>query len=153
VCTTRPTLPPRVGINVCPSRDDKFNSMFTSQPDFTSTFTQSSPWRKQRAISCSRTSKGTLLITVRMLLSLTISHSFLNAKEFSDLSITCGNDTYDVHKLVVCTRSDFFATAIKFPGKVSVGTRIQQAWTLTLCRSPMRAKSIFQKMSLILSSC
>ncbi|KAF2265099.1 hypothetical protein CC78DRAFT_567866 [Lojkania enalia] len=33
----------------------------------------------------------------------------------SDLIITCGNDTYIVHKAVVCNRPEFFDRAIRFP--------------------------------------
>ncbi|KAF2703730.1 hypothetical protein K504DRAFT_473736 [Pleomassaria siparia CBS 279.74] len=39
--------------------------------------------------------------------------------DYSDLVLTCGNDTYKVHKNIVCTRAKFFAKAIKFPGKES----------------------------------
>ncbi|KNG50713.1 hypothetical protein DDE82_003395 [Stemphylium lycopersici] len=36
---------------------------------------------------------------------------------FSDLTLTCGADTYRVHKNIVCSRADFFARAVKFGGK------------------------------------
>ncbi|OAL00979.1 hypothetical protein IQ06DRAFT_304687 [Phaeosphaeriaceae sp. SRC1lsM3a] len=42
---------------------------------------------------------------------------FIKATELSDLEITCDNHIYRVHKLVLCTRSQFFANALKFPGK------------------------------------
>jgi hypothetical protein len=35
--------------------------------------------------------------------------------DYSELIITCGNDTYHVHKMIVCTRSEFFAKAVRFP--------------------------------------
>ncbi|ORY17303.1 hypothetical protein BCR34DRAFT_52098 [Clohesyomyces aquaticus] len=34
--------------------------------------------------------------------------------KYSDFTITCGEDTYSVHKAVVCPRSDFFANALDF---------------------------------------
>ncbi|KAI4914834.1 hypothetical protein J4E90_004868 [Alternaria incomplexa] len=33
---------------------------------------------------------------------------------YSDFTITCGSDTYNVHKAVVCTRSEFFKGAERF---------------------------------------
>jgi len=44
--------------------------------------------------------------------------SCLASGDFSDFVITCGDDRYDVHKMIVCTRSEFFARAVKFGGKV-----------------------------------
>ncbi|KAH3919350.1 hypothetical protein HBI56_025590 [Parastagonospora nodorum] len=44
---------------------------------------------------------------------------FLTSGDYSDLVITCGSDSYNVHKLVVCSRADFFARAVKFGGKAS----------------------------------
>lgn len=38
--------------------------------------------------------------------------------DFSDLTIVCGNDTYQAHKIILCARSAFFAKAMRFPGKV-----------------------------------
>ncbi|KAJ5055132.1 hypothetical protein J3E74DRAFT_442477 [Bipolaris maydis] len=43
----------------------------------------------------------------------------LDSGEYSDLTITCGNDVYKVHKMILCTQSDFLAGAIRFPGKES----------------------------------
>ncbi|KZM22844.1 uncharacterized protein EKO05_0001087 [Ascochyta rabiei] len=37
--------------------------------------------------------------------------------ELSDLVITCGEDKYCVHKVIVCCRSTVFAKALEFPGK------------------------------------
>ncbi|KAJ4299737.1 hypothetical protein N0V90_004983 [Kalmusia sp. IMI 367209] len=34
--------------------------------------------------------------------------------EYSDLVITCGNDTHQVHKSIVCSGSGFFAGALRF---------------------------------------
>ncbi|CAI6302774.1 unnamed protein product [Periconia digitata] len=41
----------------------------------------------------------------------------LASGEYSDLTITCGKDTYKVHKLIVCQQSKFFKGAMTFPGK------------------------------------
>ncbi|OCK75339.1 hypothetical protein K432DRAFT_466403 [Lepidopterella palustris CBS 459.81] len=38
----------------------------------------------------------------------------LSSGEYSDFTITCGDDTYAVHKAIICPRSDFFAKAVKF---------------------------------------
>lgn len=45
-------------------------------------------------------------------------YRLLDSGAFSDLTITCGPDSYQVHKAIVCARADFFARAIKFGGKV-----------------------------------
>ncbi|KAL5115330.1 hypothetical protein ACEQ8H_006775 [Pleosporales sp. CAS-2024a] len=42
---------------------------------------------------------------------------YLKASDFSDFDITCHDHIFRVHKLVLCTRSQFFANALKFPGK------------------------------------
>ncbi|KAF2134918.1 hypothetical protein P153DRAFT_279961, partial [Dothidotthia symphoricarpi CBS 119687] len=48
------------------------------------------------------------------------SRSLLASGKYSDFVITCGSDTYNVHKSVVCTRSGFFERAERFAvGKVS----------------------------------
>ncbi|KAF2867321.1 hypothetical protein BDV95DRAFT_502708, partial [Massariosphaeria phaeospora] len=39
--------------------------------------------------------------------------SLLESGAYSDLIITCGSDSYKVHKAVVCTQANFFARAIK----------------------------------------
>ncbi|KAH8728872.1 hypothetical protein GQ44DRAFT_737104 [Phaeosphaeriaceae sp. PMI808] len=43
----------------------------------------------------------------------------LQSGNYSDLTVTCGQDIYKVHKVIVCSRTVFFANAIKFPGKES----------------------------------
>ncbi|CAI9629747.1 unnamed protein product [Alternaria burnsii] len=40
--------------------------------------------------------------------------SLLESGDYSDFVITCGTDTYNVHKSVVCTRSGFFKGAERF---------------------------------------
>lgn len=45
--------------------------------------------------------------------------SFRTADIYTDLVVTCRDDTYNVHKLIVCGRADFFARAMRFGGKVS----------------------------------
>ncbi|KAF2279790.1 uncharacterized protein EI97DRAFT_371456, partial [Westerdykella ornata] len=44
--------------------------------------------------------------------------------EYSDLIITCGSEHFKVHKAIVCTRSGFFACALRFPGKESQENKI-----------------------------
>ncbi|KAB2104429.1 Kynureninase 2 [Alternaria gaisen] len=46
--------------------------------------------------------------------------SVLKSGAYSDLTITCNNDTYKVHKAIVCERAEFFARNLKFGGKESV---------------------------------
>lgn len=77
---------------------------------------------------------------------------FIRAVEFSDLNITCDDHIYRVHKLVLCTRSQFFANALNFPGKVSGTRSFLQETILTTCRNTQRAASIYQTMSQQLSS-
>ncbi|KAI4622193.1 hypothetical protein J4E83_004933 [Alternaria metachromatica] len=43
--------------------------------------------------------------------------NLLASGEFSDLTVTCGPDSYKVHKNVVCSRAEFFSRAVKFGGK------------------------------------
>ncbi|KAH7111835.1 hypothetical protein B0J11DRAFT_598511 [Dendryphion nanum] len=43
----------------------------------------------------------------------------LRTGKYSDLTVTCGQDIYKVHKAIICSRAVFFANAIKFPGKES----------------------------------
>ncbi|KAF1848767.1 uncharacterized protein K460DRAFT_384787 [Cucurbitaria berberidis CBS 394.84] len=43
--------------------------------------------------------------------------ALLDSGAFSDLTVTCGSDSYKVHKNIVCARGDFFARAIRFDGK------------------------------------
>ncbi|CAN9419816.1 unnamed protein product [Alternaria alternata] len=43
----------------------------------------------------------------------------LKSGAYSDLTITCGNDTHKVHKVIVCERAEFFARNLKFGGKES----------------------------------
>ncbi|KAH7366587.1 hypothetical protein BKA66DRAFT_193310 [Pyrenochaeta sp. MPI-SDFR-AT-0127] len=51
--------------------------------------------------------------------------SLLETGEYSDLTITCGDDTYHVHKLLVCSQSSFFKKAEKFPvGKEAAEAKI-----------------------------
>ncbi|KAF2014531.1 hypothetical protein BU24DRAFT_482031 [Aaosphaeria arxii CBS 175.79] len=38
---------------------------------------------------------------------------------YSDLQIMCNGKTYDVHKVIVCTRSTFLDKALKFPSEAS----------------------------------
>ena len=43
--------------------------------------------------------------------------SSLTSGAYSDFKITCGSDTYKVHKVIVCTRAGFFARAVSFGGQ------------------------------------
>ncbi|KAI4639935.1 hypothetical protein J4E93_008734 [Alternaria ventricosa] len=43
--------------------------------------------------------------------------NLLASGKFSDLTVTCGPDSYKVHKNVVCSRAEFFSRAVKFGGK------------------------------------
>ncbi|RYN37615.1 hypothetical protein AA0119_g11868 [Alternaria tenuissima] len=42
----------------------------------------------------------------------------LASGDYSDFTITCGSDTYRVHKAIVCKRSGFFERAERFPRPV-----------------------------------
>lgn len=42
--------------------------------------------------------------------------SLLSSGLYSDIDITCGPDVYHAHRAIVCTRSEFFAGAGRFPG-------------------------------------
>lgn len=44
---------------------------------------------------------------------------------YSDLVITCGAETFNVHKLVVCSRVDFFDRAVNFGGQLSGVLRLR----------------------------
>jgi hypothetical protein len=53
-------------------------------------------------------------------MSIILTHSrLLTSGAYSDLTITCGSDTYKVHKNIVCERAEFFARAVNFGGEVS----------------------------------
>lgn len=41
------------------------------------------------------------------------------AKQYSDITIECGDDIYYAHRLVICTQSSFFANACKPVFKVN----------------------------------
>ncbi|KAJ6282184.1 hypothetical protein J3E71DRAFT_361129 [Bipolaris maydis] len=43
--------------------------------------------------------------------------SSLASSAYSDFKITCGSDTYKVHKVIVCNRAGFFARAVSFGGR------------------------------------
>jgi hypothetical protein len=74
-------------------------------------------------------------------------YRYFKANEFSDLDITCNDQIYRVHKLVLCTRSQFFANAIKFPGKVRAvhpkSTKITTSYQNN--RNTNKEESIYQK--------
>ncbi|GAM85899.1 hypothetical protein ANO11243_039090 [Dothideomycetidae sp. 11243] len=42
--------------------------------------------------------------------------SLRKTAEFSDLTITCGGDTYRVHKAIICPQSQWFSTACEYNG-------------------------------------
>ncbi|KAI4622192.1 hypothetical protein J4E83_004932 [Alternaria metachromatica] len=50
---------------------------------------------------------------------LTSLKGFLKSGAYSDLTITSGSDTFNVHKVIVCERAEFFARTLKFGGKES----------------------------------
>jgi len=77
--------------------------------------------------------------------------SSLTSGEYSDLAIKCGDDVYKVHKLIVCTRSEFFACAMKFGGKVRMNLSLAKQSILTPDRRLKRASLIFRKTTLKLS--
>lgn len=52
------------------------------------------------------TSNHELLVLCR-----TRKNRLYDTAEYSDLTISCGNKNYLVHKAIVCPRSDFFASA------------------------------------------
>jgi hypothetical protein len=74
------------------------------------------------------------------------SGSSYKSGDLSDLVITCGGDTYHVHKKVVCNRSDFFSRAIKWSSKARCFFTIVDR-ALTNKRSLPKARSICQRTS------
>lgn len=48
----------------------------------------------------------------------------LTSSKYSDLTITCGSDTYKVHKAIVCSQSTFFDNADKFGGKETTENKV-----------------------------
>jgi len=77
--------------------------------------------------------------------------SCLTSGDYSDLAIKCGDDMYKVHKLIVCTRSEFFARAVKFGGKVCMNPSLVKRYVLTPNRRLKRTLLIFQTTILKLS--
>lgn len=47
--------------------------------------------------------------------------SLFNDSTYADLAVTCGDREWQVHKAIVCTRSSWFANAIKHETVVSAG--------------------------------
>ncbi|CAE6997341.1 hypothetical protein CFE70_000466 [Pyrenophora teres f. teres 0-1] len=43
--------------------------------------------------------------------------SCLTSGDYSDLTIKCADETFNVHKIIVCMQVEFFARAVKFGGK------------------------------------
>lgn len=69
------------------------------------------------------------------------SRLFLSGKH-SDLTVICGDDKYEVHKSIVCPRSEFFDAACRF-GKVRTSFRIQNArWGIEAL--PVLIRSIYE---------
>jgi len=77
--------------------------------------------------------------------------SCLTSGDYSDLAIKCGDDIYKVHKLIVCTRSEFFARAVKFGGKVCTNPLLAKRSVLTPSRRLKRTLLIFRTTTLKLS--
>ncbi|KAF2464243.1 uncharacterized protein BDR25DRAFT_242779, partial [Lindgomyces ingoldianus] len=51
--------------------------------------------------------------------------SAINLGQYSDLTVTCGSDTFLVHKAFVCHSSTFFQKACQFPGKEAENDHVQ----------------------------
>ena len=62
-----------------------------------------------------------------------------NDEEYSDLVIKCRGSTYNVHRAIVCTRSEFFAAACRWPasGSYQMPKRRRGDGTNNLSTSPL----------------
>ncbi|KAF1937280.1 hypothetical protein EJ02DRAFT_412596 [Clathrospora elynae] len=69
-----------------------------------------------------------------------IVYSSFASGNYSDLIVTCGSDTYNVHKMIVCSRCDFFARAMKF----SVGKESQDGIIELPMDDPATVKLLMQ---------
>ncbi|OCL12364.1 hypothetical protein AOQ84DRAFT_386178 [Glonium stellatum] len=47
--------------------------------------------------------------------------SLFKSGDYSDFKIVCGNNTYPVHKAIICTRSDYFARVVRFGKEAGEG--------------------------------
>ena len=48
-----------------------------------------------------------------------VLRSLLHSGEFSDMTVSCGNRDFKVHRAIVCPQSPFFEAALKDGFKVS----------------------------------
>lgn len=64
------------------------------------------------------------------------SGSLLESGKYSDLTVTCGDRSWRLHKSIVCLHSDFFASACDRPFKVSSLTHRHSSSSLLLTLSP-----------------
>jgi len=72
-------------------------------------------WRTTRVMHSFRLSRSKILSLMHSQNWKLTMGRLRDSGKYTDFVITCGDDTYDVHKAVVCARSGFFERAEQFP--------------------------------------
>lgn len=76
-------------------------------------------------VSLARRCQSTSVLLLNYSRAILTIDSLLKEGKYSDLTITCGDDSYAVHKAIVCSRSPFFAACCDGDFKVGYSTSSQ----------------------------